>query len=359
VVINIIIYENFLTMGDIVNSKEYYMIMRLFALGIFLSIIYMTFPYLDTLALSCAFAYMAKPIYDRIRPHVGNSAAALICLLAFIVPIVIIGFIIIREIIQLIQNLNIQSMDLQSMTIAEIINNVLNNFLGVFGYSYHIDNNTLLSILSQIWNYISPHIQSTIVQLTVLPELTIKLMVILFMTYYFLRDGHYIKDAILSHVPEEYYEKTEMFLRKLNESYANLFIGNALTSIAIGVISGIGYFIIGIPNAFILAVITGVFALLPVVGGWTVYMPMSLYYLLTGDIVKGIELLLFGGIFLSTMPDFVIRPLVVKKESDVHPALVLIAFLIGPLTLGLGGFAIGPLIVGAFDAMWKLKPYKK
>jgi predicted PurR-regulated permease PerM len=346
-------------LGDIVNDKEFRTLMRIFGIAVFLAIIYMTFPYLDTLALSCAFAYMAKPLFDKIKVYVGSSAAALICLLVFIVPIVIVGFIILKELFLLVQQLNIQNMDLQSMNILGMINSILNDFLGIFGYSYYIDKETLLMISYQTWEYISPYMQDTIVQLTMIPELVIKLMVILFMTYYFLRDGHYTKNIILSHVPDEYYGKTELFLRKLNESYTNLFIGNVLTSMAIGVISGIGYYIIGVPNAFILAVITGIFALLPIIGGWTVYIPISIYYIITGEILKGIELLLFGAIFLSTMPDFVIRPTIVKKESDVHPALILIAFLIGPLTLGLAGFAVGPLIVGAFDAMWKLKLCEK
>ncbi len=345
-----------LSRGIIVNSKEYNIFMKIFGVGVFLAISYMIFPYLDTIALSCAFAYMAKPIFDKLKPYVGNSAAALICLMVFIFPIVIVGFIMLKELIQILQKLNIQSMDLQGMNIVGVVDKIINNFLSIFGYSYHMDNSTLLTFLSQTWSYISPHIQSTVVQLTMIPELAIKLMVILFMTYYFLRDGHRVKNAILSYVPEDYYGKTELFIRKLNESYTNLFIGNVLTSIAIGVISGFGYYLIGIPNAFILAVITGVFALLPIIGGWTVYIPISIYYIITGEVLKGVELLLFGSIFLSTMPDFVIRPLIVKKESDVHPALILVAFLIGPLTLGLAGFAIGPLIVGAFDALLKLKP---
>ncbi len=337
------------------ENNEFKIIMKIFGIFVFFSIIYMTLPYLDTLALSCAFAYMAKPLFDRIKPYVGNSLAALICLIAFIVPIVIVGFIMLKELFSILQHIDINNLNLQSINLVELLNNLLNNVLSIFGYSYHIDNATLMNILSQTWSYISPHIQSTVVQLTIIPELSIKLMIILFMTYYFLRDGHYVKKIILSYVPTEYYTKVELFLANLNESYKNLFIGNVLTSLAIGVISGIGYFIIGVPSAFILAVVTGVFALLPIIGGWTVYIPISIYYLITGDVVKGIELLLFGAIFLSTMPDFVIRPLIVKKESDVHPALILIAFLVGPLTLGLAGFAVGPLIVGAFDALIKLK----
>ncbi|AEH07250.1 AI-2E family transporter [Methanothermococcus okinawensis] len=337
------------------NNEEYRLLMKIFVLGVFLAIVYMTYPFLDTLALSCAFAYMGKPIYDKLKPHTGNTLAAIICLLAFIIPTVIVGYIVLKELLIFLQQINIQSLNLQSMDTVERLNNLLYKVSSIFGYSWQVDEQTLSNYISQILSYLEPYIKNSLAQLMILPEIAIKTMIVLFMTYYFLKDGHVVKKAILAQVPDKYYEKTELFLNNLNESYKNLFIGNALTSIAIGVISGIGYYIIGIPNAFILAVITGVFALLPIIGGWTVYIPLSIYYLMTGEIVKGIELLLFGWIFLSTLPDFVIRPLIVKKESDVHPSLILIAFLIGPLTLGLGGFAMGPLIVGAFDALWRVK----
>ncbi|WP_292461181.1 AI-2E family transporter [Methanothermococcus sp.] len=336
------------------NDREYRLLIKIFVLAVFLSIAWMTYGFLDTLALSCAFAYMGKPIYDKIKPYTGNSIAALICLLIFIIPTVIVGYIILKEFLVFVQQSNI-SMNIQDIDVVNKLNEVLYRLSSIFGYPMHINEKILYSYLSQIWLYIEPYIKHSLSQIMVLPELTIKTMIVLFMTYYFLKDGYKVKKALLSQVPDRYYKKTEIFLNDLNESYKNLFIGNALTSIAIGIISGIGYYLIGIPNAFILAVITCVFALLPVIGGWTVYIPISIYYIIMGEVLKGIELLLFGAIFLSTLPDFVIRPLIVKKESDVHPSLILIAFLIGPLAFGLGGFAIGPLIVGAFDAIWKVK----
>ena len=341
------------------NNDEYRLLMKIFILVVFLSIMYMVYPFLDTLALSCAFAYMGKPIYDKIKPYAGNSIAALICLLVFIIPTVIVGYIVLKELVVFLQQINIQSIDLQSIDIVKSLNEVLYKISGIFGYSWQVDEKTLFEYLSQTWVYLEPYVKNSLSQIMILPEMVVKTMVVLFMTYYFLKDGHMVKKAILAQVPDKYHKETELFLNNLNESYKNLFIGNVLTSIVIGVISGIGYYIIGIPNAFILAVITGVFALLPIIGGWAVYIPISIYYIIVGEVLKGIELLLFGAIFLSTLPDFIIRPLIVKKESDVHPSLILIAFLVGPLTLGLGGFAIGPLIVGAFDAIWKVKLKEK
>jgi len=336
------------------DSLEFRMIIRIFVFMIILFMVYLIYPFFDAMALSCAFAYIGRPIFNLIKPYVGKSLAAIICLFVFIFPTVVVGLIALRDFVMYLSQIDIQN--LQNLNIISyLLNYKLHNFSSIFGYSWHINENTLTNYMFQIWAYFEPHIKELLSQIMIVPMLIIKVMIILFMTYYLLKDGDMIKKVILSHVPNKYYKKTEMFLDKLNESYKNLFIGNALTSIVIGVISGIGYYIFGVPSAFILAFITGIFALLPIVGGWTIYVPLSLYYLLIGDVLKGIGLFVFGALFLSIIPDFVIRPLIVKNESDIHPSLVLIAFLMGPLTLGIGGFAIGPLVVGVFDALCKIK----
>ncbi len=328
------------------NSNEFRVIMRIFVLIVFLSSIYMIWPFIDALAFSCAFAYMAKPIYDRLKPYLGKSLSALTCLLVFTIPTIIVGLMVLKSLLLFLLDLDVN----------KILNDIVELF-DYFGLQERIAANINI-ILSQTWEILKPTINSMLNQISILPQIIIKITMIFFMTYYFLKDGYRLKNVIMPNIPQAYCQKTAVFLNNLNDSYKHLFIGNAFTSIVIGIISGIGYYLIGIPNAFILAVITGIFALLPIVGGWAVYVPFSIYYLITGEVVKAIELFIFGVIFLSTMPDFVIRPMVVKKESDVHPVLILIAFLIGPLTLGLGGFALGPLIVGALDAVFKVKKYE-
>ena len=329
------------------NSTEFKILTRVFVVFIFLLVLYIVYPFIDTIALSCAFAYMSKPIYDGLKRYLGKSISALICLLIFIIPTVIVGVVVLRDLAVFILQLDIQS-------VINSLNALLNEISNQMGYKLHIDENRLVQNILQIWGYLEPHIRDIALQVMALPIIFIKVLVILFLTYYFLKDGDVIKKVILSHVPEEYCQKTELFLDKLNESYKNLFIGSALTSIVIGIIAGIGFYIFNVTNAFILAILTGIFALLPIVGSWTVYIPLALYYVLIGDVWKGIEIFIFGSIFLSLLPDFLVRPFIVKNESSIHPALVLIAFLMGPFTLGLGGFAIGPLIIGAFDAICRI-----
>ncbi|AEF96251.1 AI-2E family transporter [Methanotorris igneus] len=329
------------------SIEEFKLLKRIIAIAVFLSCFYMVWPFIDVLAFSCAFAYMTKPIYDRLLPYLGKSLSALVCLLLFTIPTVILMLVVLKEIL-----LYVQTIDTNAIT-----NNILIllNYFGINRTSVGEFN----QLLVQAWEFIKPSIKSMINQISLLPHIVIKIVMIFFTTYYFLKDGYKLKDAILYHVPEEYQYKTKIFLEYLNESYKNLFIGNAFTSLIIGIIAGIGYYLIGVPNALFLAILTGLFALLPIVGGWTVYIPLTIYYIISEDYIKALEIFIFGAVFLSTLPDFVIRPFVVKKEADLHPVLILIAFLIGPLTLGIKGFALGPMIVGALNAIFATKIKRK
>jgi len=323
--------------------EEFKYIRKGFIIGLLIMLLYILWPFIDVLAFSCAFAYMTKPIYDRLLPYLGKSISALICILLFTIPTVILMLVVLKEVL-----LYVQTIDINAIT-NDIL--ILLNYFGINKTSVGEFNQLLI----QAWEFIKPSIKSMINQISLLPHIAIKIVMIFFTTYYFLKDGHKLKDVILYHVPEEHQYKTKIFLEHLNESYKNLFIGNAFTSLIIGIIAGIGYYLIGVSNALFLAILTGLFALLPIVGGWTVYIPLTIYYIISKDYIRALEIFIFGAIFLSTMPDFVIRPFVVKKEADLHPVLILIAFLIGPLTLGIKGFALGPMIVGALNAIFATK----
>ena len=51
------------------------------------------------------------------------------------------------------------------------------------------------------------------------------------------------------------------------------------------------------------------------------------------------------GAVLS-LSDMYIRPAIAGKYAEIHPLILLIGFLSGPLVYGIVGFIIGPLILG-------------
>lgn len=328
---------------DVMKDNEYRFIMRIFVFITFLAVIFTAWPFLDTLAFACAFSYMSKPFYDAIRKFTGRTLGALICILIITIPAIFLLLFIISDVINFLNTLNF----------LEIIENVT-NFLTYLGLQ-NIAKKDLTPVISELWIFLRPTINMMASQLYRLPLLFIKILITVFLTYYFLKDGHNFKGAIMPHVPDVYAPQTELFMENLHEAYKNLFVGNALTSFTVGIISIIGFWAMGLPNPVTLGALSGILTLLPVVGGWTIYMPLCLFYIATGMYLKALLLFGFGVLFLSLAPDFVIRPSIVSNESDIHPALLLIAFLMGPLALGITGFALGPIIVGTFDAIFRVR----
>ncbi|MFB6114757.1 MAG: AI-2E family transporter [Candidatus Nanohalobium sp.] len=87
-------------------------------------------------------------------------------------------------------------------------------------------------------------------------------------------------------------------------------------------------------------------ALLPLIAGFMVYGPVSLYYMLVASQpIKGGLILIYGIIFLQIMPEIFLRPYVGSKSLDEHPLIIFLGFIAGPLVLGLKGLILGPLIL--------------
>ena len=157
------------------DSTEFKILTRVFVVSILLLVLYLIYPFIDAIALSCAFAYMGKPIYDGLRRHLGRSASALICLLIFIVPTVVIGVIVLRGLAVFILNSDIQSA-------INSINNILNTISDHLGYKIRIDEGKIVENILQMWQYLEPHIKEIALQIMALPIVFIKVLIILFLT---------------------------------------------------------------------------------------------------------------------------------------------------------------------------------
>ncbi|MBB6066767.1 putative PurR-regulated permease PerM [Methanococcus maripaludis] len=325
------------------NSKEYDILSRLFMVFSFFALIYMLWPFMGIIALAVAVAYMTKPLYDILKPKFGRTYGAIICLLGIVIPSLLLVVLVAEDVVTFLLSLDIENIITK---VTPILNDI--------GY-LRVDGPDVSKPFSDIWSVSKPLLNSFASQISSIPSLLMKLLFLSFMTFYFLKDGDKLTDSFLIYVPEDKKRNTALFLSEIHKALKTLFIGNAVTSVIVGIISIIGYWLIGIPNPITLGALSGILNILPVVGGWTIYVPLTVYYLLTGEIAKGILLGLFGIVFLSLAPDFAIRPRVISKDGDLHPALVLIAFLIGPLVFGIPGLAIGPIIVATVYAIHKVR----
>jgi predicted PurR-regulated permease PerM len=84
-----------------------------------------------------------------------------------------------------------------------------------------------------------------------------------------------------------------------------------------------------------------------------VWLPVAIYFLVTGAVWQGVVLIVFGVLVIGLV-DNVLRPVLVGKDTKMPDYVVLIATLGGMAIFGLNGFVIGPVIAAMFMAVWDL-----
>jgi predicted PurR-regulated permease PerM len=115
------------------------------------------------------------------------------------------------------------------------------------------------------------------------------------------------------------------------------------TAIAQGILTGIGLWIAGVPQAVLLAVVAGVISILPV-GAPLIWIPSALWLLVQGQTGWGIFMALYGALVISSV-DNIIRPWAIARGADLPLLLTLMGALGGVLAFGFLGLFLGPVVL--------------
>ncbi len=171
--------------------------------------------------------------------------------------------------------------------------------------------------------------------------LGIKLFLMLFLMYYFFKDGPEILDSLRKQVPLDR-ESQERVIETFRSVSRAILRGTFLTSLAQGLVATVAYACLGLPAIF-WGALTALAALLPAVGTGIVTVPITLTFALGGEWTKA-AVMGAVAIFISTL-DNVLRPLLVESSLRLHPVWILLSILGGISVFGVLGFVIGPMVV--------------
>ncbi len=310
----------------------------LLALSVFVLFLtyYIIEPVLTGMLVGAGLAYVSFPIYDRLEKRIkGKNSRAVIVMGIVFVPILIIIGISAKAILDIAQG-NVSQNDL-----VLAVNEVINFFTRPFGYESDVGTQFVEQTLGFFQNYAVRAVNQSF---RILAELTV-----FFATYiYTLTQAREDLHDILENIPED----TKAFFAEYHSHVAQLLdamiFSTILTSAIAGFISFFIYWFAGFnfTLSFILAILTFLVALLPVLGSPMIYLPAAaLAYTIEG-LFSAILILVAGTIFLLLIPTFVLTPYFAAKYGEVHFILPLIAFVAAPIAFGgVRGFVAGPLIV--------------
>lgn len=188
-----------------------------------------------------------------------------------------------------------------------------------------------------------------------LPGLALNFFITLFLTYYLLKEAQIWIQNIKNYLP--YSEKMkDAILEKMKRVTKALIYGTILTAIIQGFLGGIGFAIFNIPSPVLWGFVMAFTSVIPILGTAIVWLPAGIIQLFQGDYFSGFGIILFGALIVGTI-DNVIKPKLIGKRADIHPAIVLIGIIGGLNFLGFIGLIIGPLILAVAFELVKIRKH--
>lgn len=180
----------------------------------------------------------------------------------------------------------------------------------------------------------------------------ISFAVMLYVLFFLLRDGNRLARQIHDAIPLSEEHKHRLF-RKFGEVVRATIKGNVLVAIIQGTLGGLIFWALGIQGALLWGALMAILSLLPAVGAALIWLPVAVYFLLTGSIWQGVVLVIFG-VGPIGLADNLLRPRLVGQQTQLPDYLILVTTLGGLALMGISGFVIGPLIAALFIAVWDL-----
>ena len=115
------------------------------------------------------------------------------------------------------------------------------------------------------------------------------------------------------------------------------------TNLIQGVLSGIGFWVAGVPGAFLLGFLCFFLTMVPLAPTF-IWLPSSLYLFYNGSTGMAIALAIWSFLIFNPLEN-VLRPYLISRGSDLPILLILLGMLGGLAAFGLLGIFVGPTIL--------------
>ncbi len=167
--------------------------------------------------------------------------------------------------------------------------------------------------------------------------------------FFMLRDGERAREPVLRLIPLPP-ERGQAILDKVHDTIQAVFAGTVLVALLQGAIIGVAYYFAGVSNALLLALVSGILCIIPLLGAPILYIPIGLMLLAEGD-VRGAVIVLGVGFVIVSQIDNLIKPFLIGGRVNLHPMAIFFSILGGVLLVGPIGVMAGPMLLTVILAL--------
>ncbi|MDD5675654.1 MAG: AI-2E family transporter [Chitinivibrionales bacterium] len=176
------------------------------------------------------------------------------------------------------------------------------------------------------------------------------LLIVPFIAYFLLADGHLIQKALLALVPNRYFEMFALLINKVIVALQLFIRGQMLDSLSVGTLMALGLTIVGIPYGIVIGIIAAIGNLIPYFGPLIGLTPAVLVVLLGPPASVAPSLLAIAIVFagVQIIESTLVYPLAMGRSVNLHPLVVIIGVTAGGQIGGIIGMIVAIPLISIF-----------
>jgi predicted PurR-regulated permease PerM len=301
-------------------------------------------PFLSVLAWAIVLVIVFYPVHKQLGNRIKSRSlrALLSCLLVVLVivlPLAVLTVAIGEELARAVPNLPSQAAELANRQ-TPLIGRISEWLQARFGvdtlrlqeFLFQQVRNSGQRLLGASFNLMGNIISSIV-----------KAFFVIFTMYYLFRDS----DKIVARLPDALplrREQSEAIIMRTQQVVSASVYGVVTIAGIQGVLGGLMFWILGIPSPLLWAVLMAFVCMIPMAGSFLVWLPLSIYLMARGYWTRAVLLIIWGGLVISTVDNF-LRPKLVGSQTKLHELLIFFSVLGGISVFGLLGIILGPVVL--------------
>ncbi len=186
------------------------------------------------------------------------------------------------------------------------------------------------------------------------------IIVVLVATYFLLQDWGKLRDWLFSWIPDPFESDCRILYHEIKLVWDRYFRGQLRLSIIVGLLTGAGSLILGLPGAILFGVFAAIFDVLLSVGPAIIMGIATIVALLAGSNTLSISNTLFAVLVLvfflaiQGLENIWLRPRIMSTSVRIHPAIIFIAIV---ASLSLAGVLTALIIVPVLGSIAVVSRY--
>ncbi|WP_132058824.1 AI-2E family transporter [Halorussus amylolyticus] len=331
------------------NRAAWWLYLGLLGLGV----AFLAYSFVGTFAFGLFVYYAARPVFGRIRSRIGRDGlAAAATLLGFVVPILlVVTYVVVAGMADLVSLAGEENF-------AEVVASALNVEQLTRGQQDLVSlvTDPPESVRSLPFGQAGSVLGGGLAVLAAAVGGLVHVSLAFAFAFYLLRDGDRIAAWFRGSVADRE-TAAHAYATAVDDDLETVFFGNVLFIAAVAILATAVYYgfnlvapaALSIPFAILLALLTGVTSLIPLVVGKLVYVPVVAYVAATAVgsggalLVYPAGLLVASFLFLDILPQTFLQPYITGRE--IHTGVLMFAYLLGPILFGWYGFFLLPIFV--------------